>query len=425
MKVFLILAVLLILAFAGLTIVMMFLRGTTWDSDLRSKKLDQRVTMDLAGLATVQVPPTFRLLGLTDTGPGASYRDRVRPERHRDTNAAMFQLAQGNLNSIGGHEREPVLLNVTLFNPVAANEKLATGFRVHRYYSPTGSTIPTDSPRWQTESSNGLTWRWLDMVDHFDSGEMRRWAIMVADPARHVRLDFFAWQKEYTLETGKKLLGEILGSIRTTPTLAEHFALAGNYEARMEQVLDRRLRSVDDALAPLGLGPQKPGVTQYVTRGAAWLDTDRKAIWWARCLGKVRLPDGVVREGFGRPVLPLVLKAGQYSSGSTIGGLPSVDIQMLYWDESAGRWRLSDLQRRTADEHQDLHPFIQGVADRLPDRASAYLFRFAHFYQPPALDDASSLPDLMADADRFAAELAAGRILRDAVSPPDLKRSGE
>ena len=84
---------------------------------------------------------------------------------------------------------------------------------------------------------------------------------------------------------------------------------------------------------------------------------------------------------------------------------------MLYWDDGAGRWRASELQRRTADEGDALPPLLQAVAARLTDRARAHLLRVTSVRLSPEWSDPESLPKFLRDTQVYQTDLAAGRIV--------------
>ncbi|MBK6294680.1 MAG: hypothetical protein IPF55_10610 [Rhodoferax sp.] len=84
---------------------------------------------------------------------------------------------------------------------------------------------------------------------------------------------------------------------------------------------------------------------------------------------------------------------------------------MLYWDDSAGRWRASELQTRTAREDEALPPLVQAVAARLTDRARAHLLRMISVRLSPEWSDPARLPKFLSDTQVYQTDLAAGRIV--------------
>ncbi|MBK9362796.1 MAG: hypothetical protein IPM99_17645 [Rubrivivax sp.] len=102
--------------------------------------------------------------------------------------------------------------------------------RVHRYHTPVkDQIIAADSPRWRSEREADLRWRWLEMAD---SGQSR-WVVVLTDPARHLRLDLFAWKKKYGPDEARALLRGAAASLQTTAALAQHFERVAGVEQRV------------------------------------------------------------------------------------------------------------------------------------------------------------------------------------------------
>lgn len=405
-----------LLLLTGFLIFRAMLRGTTWHPDLRNKRLGERMVVNLDGLGTATLPPSFKLLGLAATRNGGGPAEHVVPkDRHRDTAAAMFRFEQGHLNDLGGNKSEPVLLNLTLYPTNSDPSKLLrpTSFFVHRYFSPTDSTIPFDSPRWKTEPGDGTLTRWLEMDDPFDRNRPR-WAILHIDARRNVRIDFFAWRREYPIETALKLVRDIAGSVVHSPELENHLRFVASYDQRMTTLREQRLADLERRLASLGIPALKPGEIVFSTRCAAWLDADRDAVWIGRYLGRFPF-EATSIAGVSRPKIALSLRPDQYPGQGTIAGLPSINIDLLWVDPASGRWRSVDLQRTEAMGEEALPDFVKSVLERVGQRNAAHLFRFAHFYQPPALDDLEGAAEFLSRADQFESDLAAGKILGNAA----------
>lgn len=373
---------------------------------------------DLHGLARLQLPREFRFRGLDVRDTRLSPAEQL--QRHDDPRGLVFRFEAHARNDWGGHARDPMLLNVVLMNPAAPPAQAERRFSIGRYHAPTGQTIPLDDPRWQQqqEAASGGTrhWRWLAMNDHFGSDEAPRWALSVYEPARALRLDLFVWRELMSLEQARGLLARTLDVLTVHPARDAHFQRGGTHEDRMAALREARIAQFFAALAPLGVVRPAPGATSFGTDTAAWLDADQKALRALRVLAQVKLPPDLARDGEGRPLLPLVLKPGQYP-GPTTGGLPSVPLGLLYWHADSQGWRISRLQRATLNEAWPLLPFEREVVARLPDRDSAYLVHQTHVYQPPALDDAAEVTGFLADAERWRGELLAGRIVALPVLP--------
>lgn len=367
---------------------------------------------DLFGLARVQLPREFRFRGLDGRHGDLPPADQL--ARHDDARGLVFRFEAHARNDWGGHARDPMLLHVVLLNPAAPGERPERGFTIARYSSPMAGTIALDDARWQSQvepgPGGGRHWRWLAMNDHFGTDAAPRWAVSVHEPARALRLELFVWRKLLTLEEARALLAGALDSLVVQPSRAAHFLREGTQAERMLRLREARIEAFFTTLAPLGVVRPGPGGSAFGDDTAAWLDADGKALRVLRVLAQVPLPAHIARDRYGRPLLPLALKPGQYP-GPTMNGLPSITLGLLYWHAETGRWRRSELLRPTLHEEWPLLPFETETAARLPDRDSAYLVRQLHAYQPPALDDAADVGDFLADAERWRGELLAGHIL--------------
>ena len=406
------LAVLILIA----TVVATTLRAGAWSS-MGGRSKTSRI--DLMHLGSIELSDGFQLLGMADVGdrPSAyTLQKIVAPEFIEDRVAATFLFEKDPSVDWGGYVRDPVLLTLTLYDPLAhaIDPAAMLAFRVHRYYSPVeGETIPVDSPRWQSASEAALSWRWLEMDDDTET----RWAVVLIDPARRLRLDFFVWKKKYDLDEARALLRAAAESVRVTPALAEHFQRAASYEERMAAGAEQRLAEVEKALAPLGSRRLQPGEPVVTALGAALLDRERRTVTVARTLGALPLAADTKRGPHARPTIPLTLQPGQYVAGrGTVDGLPNLEITVLYWDGGAGRWRASEVQTRTAREDEALPPLLAWIAERLTDRESAHLLRVGAFRLAPTERDPIPLPDFLHSAQVYETDLAAGRIIAGKVA---------
>lgn len=294
-------------------------------------------------------------------------------------------------------------------------------FSIERYYSPAAGTIPLDSPQWQVGNDDRYRWRVLSMNDHFGADHPPRWAIAMLDPARGVRLDLFVWQKRMKQAQALTMLKGLLDGMQLKPALAAHFAQTGGVAARLDRLREDNLAAMFAALTAYGVKTPESGETTFGRGIAVWLDSDRKAARVTRVLAAVPLPDGAMkanRDRFGRPLIQLVIKEDQYP-GATIGGLPALPMQMLYWNPGLERWQRSELQRPSADEEDPLLPFDQEIVDRLDHvpgaRDAVHLVLGEHWFHPPALDDTRRVGPLLEESQRWESELLAGRIVAGEV----------
>lgn len=385
---------------------------------------DARDPGDLHGLARVQLPKGYSALGLDDV-PGAmtGMSDAELLERHSGPRAAVFRFEKGQRMAWSGQALDPELLSIVLLNPQAPDADPLKGFSIARYYSPTGSTIPLDDPRWKTASDAQYQWRWLEMDDHFGSDHPARLAIALLDPAKHARLDLFVWRKRYSLEAALTLLRTMMGSLRITPLRDAHFGRAGTYQERMARLRDANIARFFAALRPLGVEPPPDGGTAFGPSTAAWMDDDRGALRVLRVLASVPGADKFTRDAHRRPIIPLRLQPDQYP-GPTRDGLPLLDLGILYHDARTGRWHRSFLQTATSNEQFPLLPFEQAACARL-DPSAVHVVMSAHYYQPYALDDARELGGFLAECDRWRHELLHGRIVEGEALPAGFGAQGK
>lgn len=382
---------------------------------------------DMHGLATISLPQRYRSVGLAGGDRSLSVEEQL--ARHDESRPLVFQFTRDPSNDWGGHARDPELLNVLLVPPAARDtpDAVFRRFSIDRYYSPAGDTIPLDSPRWQEGRDAKYRWRVLEMNDHFGVDHKPRWAIVMLDASRGVRLDLFVWQRRMKQVEALAMLRGLLDTLQLKPALADHFAQTGGVQARLDRLRDANLQAMFATLAPLSVTAPPAGQTSFAPGVAVWLDEDRKAVRVMRAIASVPLPHGATkadRDSQGRPRLPIVLKPGQYP-GPTMDGLPSLGLQMLYWNPTLERWQRSELQRPTMDEEHPLLPFEEAVVARLEQttgsRDAVHIILGEHWFHPPALDDTRRVGALLEECDRWQSELLAGRIIGGEVRAPMLR----
>ncbi|MFT7723943.1 MAG: hypothetical protein QM788_14125 [Roseateles sp.] len=370
---------------------------------------------DLHGLARVELPSGFRARGLDGADRSLPADDQL--QRHDPAHPLVFRYERDPSYDWGGHAREPELLNIVLLPQQHRGAEAFRRFSIARYHSPTGSTIPLDDPRWQDGGDGTLRWRVLAMDDHFSADHPPRWAVTLLDAARGVRLDYFVWQRRRSRDEALALLRGVLGSLQTTPALAAYFERPGTQAQRMQLLREARIAAFFKAL---DLPPPAPGGTTFGPNVAAWLGDGRRSLAALRLLASLPLAAATPRDPAGRPLLPLLLKPGQYD-GPTRKGLPELGFGLLYWNPALQRWQFSNVQAQTLHENDPLNPFQQAVAARLDAvpgaREAAHFIIDRRYYQPPALDDAQRVDELLRQAAFWQAELLAQRIVAGVQAP--------
>jgi hypothetical protein len=387
----------------------------------RDRETAETAAGDLHGVATVRLPRGYRSLGLS--GADHSLDPREQLARHDENQPLIFRFERDPQNDWGGHARDPELLNIVLLPPNANSDAALQDFSIGRYYSPTGSTIPLASPRWENGGDAKYRWRILAMEDHFGTDHQPRWAIAMLDAARGARADLFIWQKRARRDKALATVRDILDSLEIKPALGEHFSQTGGIEARLAKLREANIEHVFSALLPMGVQPPSSGATSFGRGVAVWLDEDRKAIRVIRILASVPLPNGAAnaqRDKRHRPLLPLAMKPDQYP-GPTLDGLPMLPLNMLYWNPALERWQRSLVQQGTGNEEHPLLPFEAEVVKRLDEqpggRDAVHIILWAHWFQPPALDDARGIAGLLEQSQFWQQELLAGRIVGGKVLP--------
>jgi len=336
--------------------------------------------VDLLRLASVDLPPRFELLGMVNAGPTPNeytletLRD---PQWVDDTLAATFLLEQDQGTTMGGYSKDPVLLTLTLYNAAHRMPDAASPspFRVHRYHGPYGGAKPPDdSPRWTTETEGARHWRWLELVDE---GE-KRWGVVLIDPLRQLRLDFYAWQRKYSLREARALLRATADSVQRTPELIAHFERAASYDSREKAEEEDRLGDTVRHLKTVGLAPLRDGVVVSGTAGAALLQSNIREVCVAYALGSLVLPPDTPRSFNQWPELPLAAhmpKVELRSRGGWVNERLNLSITMLYWDASGARWRVAELQSHGTDPHIVPQKLMDSLLTRATDRRLVYLYR--------------------------------------------------
>lgn len=371
--------------------------------------------VDLHGLARLRLPAGFVWRGLDGADRQLAPAEQL--ARHDERRPLVFGFTRDAHNDWGGHARDPELLNVVLLPPAARQQPDTTlrRFSIARYFPPTGEAVPLDSPRWTEGQDGPYRWRLLALEDAFGADHAPRWALVMLDSARGVRLDYFVWQRRTRPDAARALLRQALDSLQAQPAWAALHQRGESPEQRLDQLRETRLHAVFQALAPLGLPAPASGQTVFAPGVAAWLDDDRRALRVMRVLASLPRPPGAAgatRDTSGRPRPGLV----PWLTGDTGHGhdaaRPLRPLQQLYWNPARTRWQISGLHRSTGREDDPLLPFEAAVAarvDRQPGaRDAVHLLLQAHWYQPPVLDDARDIEPLLQDARRWQALLTAG-----------------
>lgn len=384
----------------------------------------QRVS--LAGLATVDLPPSFKPVGRGQDGARPGHFSPETLDRHRNPYQITFRFEQGQHHVLGGYLADPVLLHVTLFNPASAppDPGRISFTTISRFYPP----VSDDRPRLDAHFA---AQRWLPDVlsgravtraaatnegrgDNLSSGPPERWLVIHVDPVRRVRVDLYAWRKSISLEEAQALVRRAAESVEVTPKLAEMFAGVNDVDAREEAKFEQ---AVTDALAALnrcGIQSIGPEMVAWSDRCAAWLSADRRFLRVARAVVRVPL-SAATRRPREAPEFRVELPSGR---NAKLIGPPDFRMVMFYWDAATGRWSLRGFGEHLFDDDEGDNPFLNVISTWLDDRASVHLLALAS-YDLKFSAERVAIDAFLAEADRVAAALRAGKVIPGVAAAPD------
>ena len=375
--------------------------------DLRDKKLDERATVTLSGVATAQLPPTFKLEGIVNSGERTWFGGELTPlEYHLDERRLTFRFVQGQHHVAGGYRAYPVILDVTLVNPSAAAQDVeqVSATTIDRFYSPDDKTTLASASWLPEEREGSQVTHTAEAIDPYDK-KHARWLLIHTDTARRVRADLFAWRDAYTIAEARELVRNVTASVSISPALERHFAEIKTFDKRMELRRDSMTAAIARDLSACKLPPLAPGTTVGSDDCVALLSANRRMLHVARYLGAVPLTPGNSVE----PQLPLAFGPNDYRGFGTIDGRPNLEIFVLWWDQGRSAWRTSKLQGLAGSD--DLADVLEPhVASRLSAREHAHLFRYAEIdlvFHPNRI----SMKDFLGEAARLEADLAGGKVV--------------
>lgn len=182
---------------------------------MRRVTLQATQPFDLHGLASVRLPSAFRALGLERADPRRTAEEQL--AAHEDLRGLVFAFEADPQDDRQGQALQPFLMNLVLLDPDTAASTVRQAFSIRRYLAPGAAAVPLDDPRWQEVQedplSGGRCWRWLSWADPLCPSGPRRWALSLHDPRRAVRIEIFAWQRDYPLASLKALASRTLDSL--------------------------------------------------------------------------------------------------------------------------------------------------------------------------------------------------------------------
>jgi hypothetical protein len=386
--------------------------------ELRDRKLDQRVTVDLSGVGSVALPPTFRKAGIVNSGDRQWFGgETTRLEYHLDQRLLSFRFQQGQHTRIGGISAYPVLLDVTLFNDGLSSAEISLIERttIDIFYAESGKSRLSDVA-WRPDSvEDGATTRLGAVSKSLSTDDVPRWLAIHVDPARRVRVDFFAWQKVYSADEVRRLVREVAASVKTTPALQAHFEGIKTFDQRMEARRDSALSAATATLAPCGVTEIVAGRATFGSDCVVHLTANRRFLTVARYLGQVPVA-AASRQAGQRPVFTFAFKSGDFEGRGSTDGRPNLDIHMFYWDAEKKVWSADGLQTFVSEPFgADEERATAAILERLGTsgeaaREGVYLWSFAHF-DVLFRGDEVSLEPFLARARAYEDGLGSARII--------------
>lgn len=381
--------------------------------------------VDLAGLATIELPASFKPVGRGQDGPRLGHFDPATLGRHRNDYQITFRFEQGQHTTAGGALANPVLLHVTLFNPGKPKpDATKIGFTtISAFYPAAGNDRPRldahfAAQRWLDDESTGDAVTRVAATNEgrgeaTASGPINRWLVIHVDPTRRIRVDLYAWRTMYSVDDARALVRRIAESVQTTPKLAELFAAANDAAALEDTRFEAAVRSALTSLSQCGIRSIGPGMVAFSDRCASWLSDDRRYLRVARTMGRIPVS---ATKGDGRSVPELQVEMPPGRSARLVA---QADFRMtqLFWHDAVKGWVLDGFgEPRHRDDSPDA-ALVTAITPYLRDRTSVYLVAMAS-YDLRLTPDSVALADFLAESDRVAAALREGKVVPGVRAQP-------
>jgi hypothetical protein len=378
----------------------------------------QSERIDLAGLASIELPSSFKPVGRGQDGPRLGHFDPATLDRHRNDYQITFRFEQAQRTAAGGRLANPVLLHVTLFNPGRPKpDATRIGFTtIAPFYPPAANDRPRLDAHFAAQ-------RWLDDVftgdavtraaatneglgDSVSNGPPERWLVVHVDPTRRIRVDLYAWRTMYSVDEARALVRRAAESVQTTPKLAELFDGVNGAESREDARLETTLRAALATLSQCDIRSMGPGMVAWSDRCASWLSDDQRYLRVARTVG--RIPLAAATPGWEvAPAYGITLPAGR---SPRLAGPSSFRLAQMFWHDAAKGWAIAGFgESRHVDDAPETS-LISAIVPHLRDRASVHLLALAS-YDLRLAPDRIALAEFIAESDRVAAALREGRVV--------------
>lgn len=385
----------------------------------RTLRNEQTARMNLADLATVQLPQKFQPVGNgSNRTPNAKGFDAKSVEFHRNEQLVTFRFEAEQRNNMGGYPEDPILLNVSLWNPAAAPGEILQigGTTIARFYPPVDDVARKSShfraQQWMPDIKQGASISRSAATnqgrgDNLVSAPPARWLVIHVDPVKKVRVDMYVWQKLYSLDEARALAQTVAASVETTPKLAPMFASVKTVDARLSAQHQQAVTTAITHLKPCGIAAIDPGQTAFNGECSAWLSNDQRYLHVARSIGRVPHP------GAKRPrseVPEFRVAAMPPGKPAALMGPPDFQTFTFYWDARVNKWSIDELGSTMYDDDPKTSPLVLAIADRLSDHAQVYVVCMAR-YDLQFHANRVAIDAFLSEANRTAAALRAGTLI--------------
>ena len=385
---------------------------------LPQQRADRTERVDLAGLASIELPSGFQPVGRGQSGPRTGHFDPATLNQHNNDYQITFRFEQAQRTLPNGRLANPVLLHVTLFNAARPKpDATKIGFTTIAPFYPLAGN---DRPRLDAHFA---AQRWLDDVatgdavtraaatneglgDSASSGPPERWLVIRVDPTRRIRVDLYAWRTVYSLDEARALVRRAAESVQTTPKLAALFDGVNGVESREDARLEATLRSALDALRQCDIRSLGPGMVAWSDRCASWLSDDQRYLRVARTIG--RIPLAAAPSGWQvAPEYAITLPAGR---SPRLTGPSDFRLAQMFWHDAAKGWAIAGFGDRRHVDDAPGAPLISAITPHLRDRASVHVLALAS-YDLQRAPGRIALAEFIVEADRISTALREGRVV--------------
>ena len=389
-----------------------------WRSMPVQQRSAQTQRVDLAGLASIELPASFKPVGRGQDGPRLGHFDPATLDLHRNDYQITFRFEAAQRTLPNGRLANPALLHVTLFNPGRPKpDARRIGFTtIAPFYPPAGNDrerldVHFAAQRWlpDVETGDAVTRAAATnegLGDSVSSGPPERWLVIHVDPTRRVRVDLYALRTMYSVDEARSLVRRAAESVQTAPKLAELFDRVSRTEPREDARLETTLRTALAALRQCDIRSMGPGMVAWSDRCASWLSDDQRFLRVAHALG--RIPLAAATPGWEvAPTYAMTLPGGR---SPTLAGPSSFRLAQMFWHDAAKGWAIAGFGERSHADDAPAASLIAAIVPHLRDRGSVHLLALAS-YDLRSAPDRVALAEFIAESDRVAAALREGRVI--------------